>query len=317
MEITRVEIVDWLKKLQNSICEQLEAEDGGGKFTNEIWERAEGGGGVTRILANGEVIEKGGVLFSAVSGKAPDFLFTQAQHSTGVQLNNKENLQFFATGVSIVIHPNSPMVPIIHMNIRYFELLEVVDGKENIVTNWLGGGIDLTPHYINEEDARFFHSQLKAVCDLHHLSYYTKFKQWADDYFFIKHRNETRGIGGIFFDRLQGDAHMPFDKQLSFWKDVGEIFAPVYTKLMHRNKFIAYTEKNKQWQLLRRGRYVEFNLVYDKGTQFGLQTNGRVESILMSLPKFASWEYNFIPEKNSTEEQTLQKLAKGYNWLVD
>ncbi len=317
MEITRVEIVDWLKKLQSSICEQLEAEDGGGKFTNEIWERAEGGGGITRILANGSVIEKGGVLFSAVSGKAPDFLFTQAQHSTGVQLSNKENLQFFATGVSIVIHPQSPMVPIIHMNIRYFELLEVVNGKENIVTKWLGGGIDLTPHYINKVDARFFHERLKAVCDEHHSSYYEKFKQWADDYFFIKHRNETRGIGGIFFDRLQGNADMPFQKQLSFWKSVGEAFAPIYTELMKRNKTIAYSEINKQWQLLRRGRYVEFNLVYDKGTQFGLQTNGRVESILMSLPKLASWEYNFVPKKNSAEEQTLQKLVKGYNWLVD
>lgn len=317
MEITRVEIVDWLKKLQNSICEQLETEDGVGKFKSELWDRAEGGGGITRIITDGAVIEKGGVLFSAVNGKAPDFLFTQAQHSTGVQLTNKENLQFFATGVSIVIHPHNPMVPIIHMNIRYFELLEVNNEQENIVTKWLGGGIDLTPHYINKDDARFFHSQLKAVCDLHHLTYYEKFKQWADDYFFINHRNETRGIGGIFFDRLQGNTEMPFNKQLNFWKDVGEAFAPIYTQLMHINKLKPFTEKNKQWQLLRRGRYVEFNLVYDKGTQFGLQTNGRVESILMSLPKFASWEYNFVPDKNSDEEQTLQKLIKGYNWLVD
>lgn len=317
MEVTRFEIVELLKKLQNSICESLEIADGLGKFTNELWEREEGGGGITKIISNGAVIEKGGVLFSAVNGKAPDFLFTQEQHSTGAKLTNKENLQFFATGVSIVIHPQSPMVPIIHMNIRYFELVEVTNGQENVVTKWLGGGIDLTPHYVNNEDAQFFHTQLKAVCDAHHKTYYEKFKNWADEYFYIKHRNETRGIGGIFFDRLQGNSDMPFNKQFNFWKNVGEIFAPIYTQLMQRNKVTPFTEKNKQWQLLRRGRYVEFNLVYDKGTQFGLQTNGRVESILMSLPKFASWEYNFVPEKNSAEEQTLQKLVKGYNWLAE
>jgi len=215
-------------------------------------------------------------------------------------------LQFFATGVSIVIHPQNPMVPIIHMNIRFFEL----DGG----TRWLGGGIDLTPHYIFEEDARFFHSELKKICDKHRTSYYPEFKKWADDYFYIPHRQETRGIGGIFFDRLNEGDGMSFVKNLAFWKEVGEAFAPIYTELISRNKNKSFTEQNKAWQLLRRGRYVEFNLVYDKGTKFGLETNGRVESILMSLPKTAGWEYDFKPEKNSEEEKTLNFLKKGIDW---
>jgi coproporphyrinogen III oxidase len=213
---------------------------------------------------------------------------------------------FFATGISIVIHPQSPMVPIIHMNIRYFEMS---DG-----TKWLGGGIDLTPHYINDEDARFFHNELKKVCDKHSSDYYPKFKKWADDYFFISHRNETRGIGGIFFDRLNTDAKMSFEKNFLFWKDVGKAFAPIYVHLMEKNKNRSFTQENKKWQLLRRGRYVEFNLVYDKGTKFGLETNGRVESILMSLPALAGWEYNFKPASGSEEEKTLLLLRKGVEW---
>ncbi len=305
MEITKEIISDWLKNLQTQICKALETADGSGKFTNEHWERKEGGGGITRILNEGSVIEKGGVLFSAVYGDAPDFLFKEKEHS--VNDSKPDKAQFYATGVSIVIHPKNPMVPIIHMNIRYFEM--------NNGTKWLGGGIDLTPHYVCEDDARFFHNELKKVCDKHNLNYYSKFKKWADDYFFINHRNETRGIGGIFFDRLNSDNEMSFEQNFEFWKNVGERFAPIYTELINRNKNKTFTEKNKQWQLLRRGRYVEFNLVYDKGTQFGLQTNGRVESILMSLPKFASWEYDFKPEKNSAEENTLNLLKKEINWL--
>ncbi|MGZ3931697.1 MAG: oxygen-dependent coproporphyrinogen oxidase, partial [Bacteroidia bacterium] len=213
---------------------------------------------------------------------------------------------FFATGVSIVIHPQSPMVPIIHMNIRYFEMSNGV--------KWLGGGIDLTPHYVNEEDARYFHTELRKVCDRHHADYYTTFKTWADDYFFISHRNETRGIGGIFFDRLNADTGMSFEKNLAFWKEVGSAFAPIYTNLISRNKNKSFADAQKKWQLLRRGRYVEFNLVYDKGTKFGLETNGRVESILMSLPALASWEYNFTPEPGSEEEKTLRLLKKGIDW---
>lgn len=304
--MNRHEIAEWLQQLQHAICCALETCDSVGKFKEDNWIRAEGGGGRTRIIQNGEVIEKGGVLFSAVHGDAPDFLFKEKEHSadTGDVKNNRP--QFFATGVSIVIHPKSPMVPIIHMNVRYFEM----DGG----IKWLGGGIDLTPHYVIEEDAQFFHQSLKRVCDAHHANYYQKFKTWADDYFFIKHRNETRGIGGVFFDRLNSDEEMSFEKNLAFWKELGQSFAPIYTELIERNRHKTYTEQHKKWQLLRRGRYVEFNLVYDKGTKFGLETNGRTESILMSLPATASWEYDFKTEENSEESKTLGLLKKGIDW---
>jgi coproporphyrinogen III oxidase len=305
MEINSTSIANWLKNLQYSICVALEQADSGASFSNESWVREEGGGGITRIIENGKVIEKGGVLFSAVEGLAPDFLMLENSHS---ELNQDSHKPFFfATGVSIVIHPKSPMVPIIHMNIRYFE---TSNGKR-----WLGGGIDLTPHYINEADAIFFHSELKKVCDKHHTAYYSKFKKWADDYFYISHRKETRGIGGIFFDRLNKNEDMSFEKNFLFWQDVGNAFAPIYCELIQRNKNKSFNELNQQWQLLRRGRYVEFNLVYDKGTKFGLETNGRVESILMSLPKTAGWEYDFKPEINSEEEKTLKLLRKDIDWV--
>lgn len=306
MEVNRENISAWLQNLQNTICQALEQADGKATFREEQWSREEGGGGRSRVMENGAVIEKGGVMFSAVSGKAPDFLFKEAAHSDSAQAGNREGLTFFATGVSIVIHPKSPMVPIIHMNIRYFEMSNG--------TRWLGGGIDLTPHYIVDEDAAWFHQQLKAVCDRHHPSYYPEFKTWADDYFYIPHRKETRGIGGIFFDRLNEKAGMNFEQNLAFWKEVGEAFAPLYTELIRRNKDKAFDETNKQWQLLRRGRYVEFNLVYDKGTKFGLETNGRVESILMSLPAQAGWLYDYKTAEGSPERETLNKLKKGMAW---
>lgn len=306
MEINRDTIANWLKQLQDSICTALEQADGKSKFEEDNWTRSEGGGGRTRIIRDGNVIEKGGVLFSAVYGNAPEFLFKEKEHSVGAEKG--KHPQFFATGVSIVIHPQSPMVPIIHMNVRYFEM-------DNGV-KWLGGGIDLTPHYINKEDASFFHTQLKNACDKHNKDYYSKFKKWADDYFFITHRNETRGIGGVFFDRLNKSTDMSFEKNLNFWKEIGNTFAPTYVELIKRNKDKTFDEKNKQWQLIRRGRYVEFNLVYDKGTKFGLETNGRVESILMSLPKFAGWEYDFKADPGSPEAQTLSLLKKEVDWLV-
>ena len=306
MEITKEYISEWLKNLQDTICKALENADGTAIFKEENWIREEGGGGRSRVMENGSVIEKGGVMFSAVSGKAPDFLFKENAHSETTAIKHQDGLTFFATGVSIVIHPVNPMVPIIHMNIRYFEM--------NNGVKWFGGGIDLTPHYIVDEDARFFHASLKKVCDKHHAAYYPKFKTWADDYFYINHRKETRGIGGIFFDRLNAGEHLNFEQNFEFWKEVGEAFAPVYTELMTKNKHKPFTPANKQWQLLRRGRYVEFNLVYDKGTKFGLETNGRVESILMSLPKEAGWIYDFKTQPDSKEEETLSKLKKGINW---
>ncbi len=314
MEITsQNSISDWLKKLQDSICSALELADGKAKFEEDNWTRPEGGGGRTRIIREGNVIEKGGVLFSAVQGKTPGFLLRETEEAS-TPASDQESSQFYATGLSIVIHPKNPIVPIIHMNIRYFEM-DRPGGAEGDRIKWLGGGIDLTPHYINDTDAKFFHTELKKVCDKHNKEYYLKFKKWADDYFFIPHRRETRGIGGIFFDKLNSGVGMSFEKNLNFWKDVGEAFAPTYTELIDRNKNTTFTEQNKQWQLLRRGRYVEFNLVYDKGTKFGLETNGRVESILMSLPKLAGWEYDFKPEKNSEEERTLSLLKKDIDWV--
>lgn len=306
MEITKEYISAWLKELQDNICRALEDADGQATFKEENWQRAEGGGGRTRIIENGAVLEKGGVLYSAVHGDAPAFLFSEKEHSDATTSKQNNSPQFYATGVSIVLHPKNPFVPIIHMNVRYFEM----DGGKR----WLGGGIDLTPHYIFDEDARFFHQELKTVCNRHHTDYYAEFKKWADDYFYIGHRKETRGIGGIFFDRLNARDGMDFEHNLRFWQDVGKAFAPIYCELIARNKDKPFSEEHKKWQLLRRGRYVEFNLIYDKGTRFGLETNGRVESILMSLPAVAGWEYNYTPPKQSEEERTLALLKKGINW---
>lgn len=295
---TNDEVIAWFKQLQDSICAELEQADGKGKFQEDVWERPEGGGGRTRILQNGNVIEKGGVNFSAVNGKLPENIKAALKVSG-------EN--FLATGVSIVIHPENPHVPIIHMNTRFFAL---DDG-----TWWFGGGIDLTPHYAIKEDAQWFHQQLKNVCDAFDANYYPKHKQWADDYFFIKHRHETRGIGGVFFDRMNSENKEEAQSIFNYVKEVGKAFAPIYTHFMHKYKALPFTDEHKNWQLLRRGRYVEFNLVYDKGTKFGLDTNGRIESILMSLPKLASWQYDVQVNENSPEAETLSLLQKGINWV--
>lgn len=294
-------ISEQLQNLQNNICSALEQADGKGKFAEDLWQRPGGGGGKTRILSNGNIIEKGGVNFSAVFGKVEEAMIRKLEMPEG---------EFFATGVSIVLHPHNPFVPIIHMNIRYFEL----QSKQK-TTYWFGGGIDLTPHYIDREDARFFHQNLKNTCDKFDDNFYPDFKKWADDYFFIKHRKETRGIGGIFFDRLQENQKHSKQNLYDFCLAVGETFAPTYTQLMQKNASIPYNEQHKQWQKLRRGRYVEFNLVYDAGTKFGLETDGRIESILMSLPQEAMWLYNFQPEAGSPEAQTLALLQKNIDWL--
>lgn len=299
MAIVKEEISSWFMNLQNEICDGLEKLDSKSKFKEDIWEREGGGGGRTRILQNGSLFEKGGVNYSAVYGNAPEFLIKQ--------LNAESGAQFYATGISIVIHPINPFVPIIHMNVRYFEMSGGV--------HWFGGGIDLTPHYVNQKDCHFFHSQLKETCDKHDITLYPEFKEWADNYFFIKHRNETRGIGGIFFDQLQNNEHFSMDDRWSFVKNVGLTFLPTYSELVQRNQNRTFSEFEKKWQLLRRGRYVEFNLVYDRGTKFGLKTDGRTESILMSLPSNASWEYDFQPKSGSQEEYTLSVLKKNVNWL--
>jgi coproporphyrinogen III oxidase len=289
--------------IQDEICAALEQVDGKAKFEEEKWEREGGGGGRTRIIQNGNIFEKGGVNFSAVHGQLPLGLRKAL---------NVEHDDFFATGVSIVIHPNHPMVPIIHMNIRYFEMPSA--DVENPV-RWFGGGIDLTPHYIFEDDARYFHQNLKAVCDKFNDDFYTRFKHWADDYFYIKHRNETRGIGGIFYDRLTANDNLSWENIFNFSQALGRSFIPVYTELVNRNRDKPFTEEQQNWQYQRRSRYTEFNLVYDAGTKFGLETNGRIESILMSLPPTAKWVYNFQAEPGSEEEKTLSLLKKGINWV--
>jgi coproporphyrinogen III oxidase len=265
MNIDKWAISKRFESLQDKICKGLEQTDGKAIFREDKWNREGGGGGRTRVIADGAVFEKGGVNVSTVFGKIPSFLSGQTQNNA---------TEFFATGLSIVIHPQSPLVPIIHMNVRYFE----TDAGDK----WFGGGIDLTPIYVDEEDARFFHTQLKQTCDEFDPLYYSEYKLQADEYFFLKHRNETRGIGGIFFDHLRpkGDAH--FEHLFEFTQKVGETFLPSYLPIVEKTKYLEYNPAQKQWQLIRRGRYVEFNLVYDKGTRFGLETNGRTESILMS-----------------------------------
>lgn len=298
---TKEEISDWFVGLQNSICSALEEADGSGKFMPDRWERPGGGGGVSRVLSGGDVIEKGGVNFSAVWGKTPE------QTLKTLNITSDQQSDFFATGVSIVLHPHNPFVPIIHMNVRYFEMSNGIW--------WFGGGIDLTPHYVNETDARFFHHQLKKVCDRFDPGYYPEFKNWADNYFFIRHRHETRGIGGIFFDSLKANDRFSKYDRFEFVKGVGSSFAPIYTELMKRNCQHPFGEVHKQWQFIRRGRYVEFNLVWDRGTKFGLETDGRTESILMSLPPQANWQYNHHPAEGSDEEKTLHYLRKGIDWI--
>ncbi|MDI9864431.1 oxygen-dependent coproporphyrinogen oxidase [Flectobacillus sp. DC10W] len=297
--VTKEEIKLYFEGLQDQICAALEQADGSAKFHEDLWIREAGGGGRSRVIQKGNVIEKGGVMFSAVWGDLHEKMLA----SMGL----KEKVDFFATGVSIVIHPQSPMVPIIHMNVRYFEMSNGVF--------WFGGGIDLTPHYIVDEDAQWFHQQLKDACDKHNVEYYPKFKTWADDYFFNSHRNETRGIGGIFFDYQKIDETRDKNQLFEFVKSIGEAFAPIYTYYMNKNKDIPYTEREKEFQALRRGRYVEFNLVHDRGTKFGLETNGRTESILMSMPPMAQWVYNYQAEEGSEEERTLSLLKKGMEWV--
>jgi coproporphyrinogen III oxidase len=299
MTDSRSLITNWFKNLQDHICTQLEDLDGKGKFIEDAWQRDGGGGGRSRVM-QGQMIEKGGVNFSAVHGEMSEKTAKALNMSAGA---------FYATGVSIVLHPKNPNMPIIHKNIRYFEN----EGGQW----WFGGGIDLTPHYVVEVDAQFFHQSLKAVCDRFHAGFYPKHKAWADDYFYIRHRKETRGIGGIFFDR-QNEQNTGLSKELlwEYVQAVGMSFCPIYEELARRNSEKPTNPTEKKWQALRRGRYVEFNLVWDAGTKFGLETDGRTESILMSLPPKAQWIYDFRPKIGSKEAKTLEFLKKGVNWAL-
>jgi len=290
----KIHIKDELMSLQDEICKGLEGLDGQGQFHEDKWERPGGGGGRTRIIT-GQHIEKGGVNFSAVTGQMPEKIYKALDIGPN---------EFFATGVSIVLHPKNPHVPIIHMNVRYFE-------TDNGLW-WFGGGIDLTPHLVNTELAKSFHSKLKSTCDKHDGSYYPEYKTWADNYFYVKHRKETRGIGGIFFDRLNADKTTR-EKGLAFIIDVGKSFLPIYEEQFIDNHTKSFSPREKEWQLHRRGRYVEFNLVWDRGTKFGLDTDGNIESILMSLPPITKWTYQY--PYNTEEQATLNLLKKEIDWI--
>lgn len=291
-------IVAAFKALQEEICTGLEGADGKAVFEEDFWYRPGGGGGRTRVIRNGNVFEKGGVNFSHVNGLLPDKIARKLKLPLGID--------FDATGVSIVLHPGSPKVPIIHMNVRYFQM-------DNGVW-WFGGGIDLTPIYIVQEDAIAFHRTLKSTCDRFDAGHYPRFKVWCDEYFYIPHRKETRGVGGIFFDHLKGKNPEERKHLFDFVLAVGKTFLPAYLPIVERYKQQPFTEKEKAFQMLRRSRYVEFNLVYDKGTKFGLDTDGRIESILMSMPPETGWVYNYQPEPGSPEETTLH-LLQPQDWL--
>lgn len=280
--------------LQSRLCRGLEALDGSGRFTEDWWEHHSGGGGRTSVIQQGDTFEKGAVNTSAISTKLTDLLAERMKVPPQ---------EIFATGVSLILHPRSPMIPTVHANFRY---LELTDG-----TFWFGGGADLTPYYLFEEDARHFHEVWKSACDRYEPGAYARFKQWCDEYFFIKHRLEARGVGGIFFDYLKGD----FDHLFQFVQACGNSFLASYEPIVKRRKNEPWGEPEKNWQLLRRGRYVEFNLVYDRGTLFGLETQGRTESILLSLPPLVRWSYNIKPERGSREEQLLSVLKNPRAWI--
>jgi len=293
----------YIQDLQNTITAGLEAIDGKAKFEEDIWVRPEGGGGRTRVIQNGNVFEKGGVNISGVHGKLPDSM----QKYFGV-----EDADFFACGLSLVIHPKSPMVPTVHANWRYFEMY---DQDGNIVDQWFGGGQDLTPYYLFEEDATHFHQVCKTACDKHNPEFYPKYKARCDEYFYNTHRNEARGIGGLFFDYCKATDEVSMENWYDFVTEVGDSFLEAYLPIVEKRKELPYTKAQRDWQEIRRGRYVEFNLVHDKGTLFGLKTNGRIESILMSLPPHVQWVYDHNPEDGSDEAKLLDVLKNPKNWV--
>ncbi|MFZ9887843.1 MAG: oxygen-dependent coproporphyrinogen oxidase [Myxococcota bacterium] len=301
----RERMVHMVKSVQDEICRAVEELDGGGVFHEDTWEREGGGGGRSRVLQEGAVFEKAGVNVSVVHG----VLSPEAARSMGGGQGLGESaLRFFATGVSLVLHPKNPMAPTAHANYRYFER---GDGDESGGW-WFGGGADLTPSYLFDDDAVHFHRVHKEACDRHDLGFYPAFKHQCDDYFLIKHRGERRGVGGIFFDDLHDREP---ESLLAFVEDCARCFVPAYLPLVARRAHLPFSEEQRLWQQLRRGRYVEFNLVYDRGTTFGLKTGGRIESILMSLPLTARWEYDHHPEDGSEEARLLEVLREPREWL--
>ena len=318
---SKARVKKFMQGLQDNICQGLEELDSKATFKQDQWERPEGGGGRSRVITDGDYFDKGGVNFSEVFGS--QLPATIVRHHPEIAGET-----FYATGTSMVLHPKNPYAPTVHLNYRYFEAGSVW---------WFGGGLDLTPYYGFAEDVKHLHTTLKAACDRHNPHYYPVFKQWCDDYFYLKHRGETRGVGGIFFDYQNGedglyknsndsttaqvmsdevgDVPRTWEDIFAFVNSCGNSFLPAYTPIANRRRNMEYGDREKQWQLYRRGRYVEFNLVYDRGTIFGLQTNGRTESILMSLPPLVRWDYDYHPEPNTPESELHETFLKPQDWI--
>jgi coproporphyrinogen III oxidase len=295
-------VSSYLLDLQDRICKAIEQlEEDGHNFSEDQWQREEGGGGRSRILEDGAVFEKAGINFSHVHGG-------QLPASATAQRPELAGRSFEALGVSLVIHPRNPYVPTSHANVRFF-----IAHKENVAPVWwFGGGFDLTPYYGFEGDAVHWHQTAKQACDPFGASTYSRYKKWCDDYFYLKHRAEPRGIGGLFFDDLN---EPDFENSFAFMRSVGDHYVPAYTPIVEKRKAHPYTERERDFQMYRRGRYVEFNLVYDRGTLFGLQSGGRAESILMSLPPIVKWRYNWQPESGSPEAELYDKFLKPKDWI--
>ncbi|MFN2372218.1 MAG: oxygen-dependent coproporphyrinogen oxidase [Cyclonatronaceae bacterium] len=302
----REQFTEWIHDLQNRICSALEELDGVERFREDSWERPGGGGGHTRVIANGGVFEKGGVNTSVVHGELPELIRKRF---------NVEGGYFFAAGISLVLHPENPYVPTVHANFRYFEIRDAESGPAS--DSWFGGGADLTPYILFDEDAAHFHTVLKKACDRHHAGFYPEFKKECDTYFHNTHRRESRGIGGLFFDYLRAGDSFTKEDRFAFVRDAGEAFLPSYLPIAERRMHHGWTEAERYWQEIRRGRYVEFNLIHDRGTLFGLKTDGRVESILMSLPPRVRWDYDFRPEPGSREEELIAVLREPREWVIE
>lgn len=292
----------YLLQLQDSICDALANEDGRAEFIIDEWSRAEGGGGRSRVLTEGAVFEKAGVNFSHVHG-------ANLPASASAARPELAGRSFQAMGVSLVIHPQNPYVPTSHANVRFF--VAEKEGEDPIW--WFGGGYDLTPYYGRDEDCRSWHQVASDACAPFGEEVYPRFKQWCDDYFYLGHRDEPRGVGGLFFDDLN---EWDFDTSFSFMRAIGDSFILAYLPIVARNRHTPFGERERQWQLYRRGRYVEFNLVFDRGTLFGLQSGGRTEAILMSLPPLVRWEYQYSPEPGSEEEKLTSYYLQARDWLA-
>ncbi|ROR98987.1 coproporphyrinogen oxidase [Sinobacterium caligoides] len=295
-------VQSYLMQLQDTICQAIEAEDGSAVFLEDNWRRSEGGGGRTRVMTDGRVIEKGGVNYSYVEGAA-------MPASATAQRPELAGRSFKAMGVSLVIHPNNPHVPTSHANVRFF--VAEKDGEEPVW--WFGGGYDLTPYYPVAADCRQWHQTAHDALAPHGDELYPRYKKWCDDYFYLKHRDETRGVGGLFFDDLNEGG---FERCFAIMQAVGDSYIEAYRPILAANKTREYSEQQRKFQLYRRGRYVEFNLVFDRGTLFGLQTGGRTESILMSLPPIVHWDYNFQPEPGTPEAELYEHYLQPREWLA-